>query len=100
MVTALVHLRQADVDPIITTDEIEDVDIEETGFQATYTKLAVAVLPNVQVVSFASVDDAVRNFVEKLAVADSAVGGALVGRIRGEVPPDVKVILASWGVAT
>jgi hypothetical protein len=99
MVTALVQLRQNDVDPSVTTDEIEDIDIEETGFQATYTKLAVAALPTIQAVPFITVDDAIRNFVEKVAVADVAVGGALVGRIRNEVAPDVKGVLAGWGVA-
>jgi hypothetical protein len=99
MLSALVALRQAEVDPVISTDEIEEVDIEETGFQATYTKLAVAGLPTVQLVPFATVDDAVRNFVEKMAAADGIVGGALVGRIRNEVTPDVKGVLAGWGVA-
>jgi hypothetical protein len=99
MLTAMIQLRQAEVDPGIPTDEIEDVDIEETGFQATYARLAVAGLPSVQVVPFASVDDAVKNFVVKLAAADGSVGGALSRRIRNEVPPEAMAILAGWGVA-
>jgi hypothetical protein len=99
MLTAMVQLRQATMGPIIPTDEIEDVDIAETGFQATYAKLAVAGLPSVQAVPFASVDDAVRDFVTKLAAADSSVGGALVGRIRNEVPPETKGVLTGWGIA-
>ena len=95
----MIQLRQAEVDPAIPTDEIEDVDIEETGFHATYAKLAVAALPSVQVVPFASVDDVVKNFVVKLAAADGSVGGALSGRIRNEVPPEATAILAGWGVA-
>ena len=99
MLTAMIQLRQAEVAPAIPTDEIEDVDIEESGFQATYTRLAVADLPSAQVVPFASVDDAVKNFVVKLAAADGSVGGALSGRIRSEVPPEAIAVLAGWGVA-
>ena len=99
MLAAMIQLRQAEVDPAIPTDEIEDVDIEETGFHATYAKLAVAALPSVQVVPFASVDDVVKNFVVKLAAADGSVGGALIGRIRNEVPAEARAILAGWGVA-
>src|SRR5271170_2374896 len=99
MLLAMIQLRQAEVDPIFNDDEIEDVDIDEMGFQATYTKLAVAGLPSVQVVPFASVDDAVKNFVVKLAAADSSVGGVLGGRIRNEVPPEAQTVLAGWGVA-
>lgn len=95
----MIQLRQAEVDPVIPTDEIEDVDIEETGFQATYARLAVAGLPSVQIVPFASVDDAVKNFVVKLAAADNGVGGALGGRIRNEIPLEAKSVLAEWGVA-
>lgn len=95
----MVQLRQATMGPIIPTDEIEEVDIEETGFQATYAKLVVAGPPSVQVVPFTNVDDAVRDFVAKLAAADSSVGGALVGRIRNEVPPETKAVLTGWGVA-
>ena len=99
MLTALIQLRQAEVDPAIPTDEIEDVDLEETGFQATYARLAVAGLPSLQVVPFTSVDDAVRNFVSKLAIADASVGGALRKRISGELPREAMTVLAGWGVA-
>jgi hypothetical protein len=99
MLTALVQLHQAEVDPGVPTDDIEDYDIEETGFQATYARLAVAALPTLQIVPFVTVDDAVRNFVEKFAVADASVGGALLGRIRAESPAEIKGILAGWGVS-
>lgn len=99
MLTAMIQLRQAEVDLAIPTDEIEDVDIEETGFQATYARLAVAGLSSVLVVPFSSIDDAVKNFVVKLAAADASVGGALSKRIRSEVPPEVMAVLATWGVA-
>jgi hypothetical protein len=99
MLTAMVQLRQAEVDPTIPTDEIEDVDIEETGFHATFTRLAVAGLPSVDLVPFATVDDAVKNFVVRLAAADGSLGGALLGRIRNEVTPEIKGLLAGWGVA-
>jgi CAS/CSE protein, C-terminus len=99
MLTAMIQLRQAEIDPMILSDEIEDVDIEETGFQATYARLAVAGLPSVQVVPFASVDDAVKNFMVKLAAADSSVGGALRGRVRNEMPPEAQTVLTGWGVA-
>lgn len=94
----MIQLRQAEIDPVIQSDEIEDVDIEETGFQATYARLAVAGLPSVQVVPFVSVDDAVKNFVVKLTAADSSVGGALGGRIRNEIPAEAQTVLAGWGV--
>ena len=95
----MVHLRQAEIEPTIPSDEIEDVDIEETGFQATFARLAVAGLPSVDLVPFATVDDAVKNFVIKLAAADGSLGGALGGRIRNEVSPEIKGVLAGWGVA-
>ena len=98
MLNAMIQLRQSEVDPVIQTDEIEDVDIEETGFQATYARLAVAGLPSVQVVPFASVDDAVKNFVVKLASADRGVGGALSARIRNEISPAERTVLGGWGV--
>jgi hypothetical protein len=99
MLTALVQLRRAEIDPGVPSDEIEDIDIEETGFQATFTKLAVAALPTVEMVPFSTVDDTVKNFVVKFAAADSTMGGALVGRVRNEVPPQMKAILADWGLA-
>jgi len=99
MLTAMVQLRQVEVELIIPTDEIEDVDIEESGFHATFARLAVAGLPSVDLVPFATVDDAVKNFVIKLAAADGGLGGVLVGRIRNELSPEVKGILAGWGVA-
>jgi len=99
MLTVMVQLRQAEVEPTIPMDEIEDVDIEESGFHATFARLAVAGLPSVDLVPFATVDDAVKNFVIKLAAADGGLGGALMGRIRNEVSPDIKAILAGWGVA-
>jgi exportin-2 (importin alpha re-exporter) len=99
MLTAMIQLRQAEVDPVIPDDEIEEVDIEETGFQATYAKLAVAGLASVEVVPFPSVDEAVKNFVVKLTAADAALGGALLGRIRNEFAAQEKAVLAGWGVA-
>jgi CAS/CSE protein, C-terminus len=99
MVTAMIQLRQAEVDPVINDDEIEEVDFEETGFQATYAKLTVAGLASVEVVPFPNVDDAVKNFVVKLANADNALGGALLSRIRNEVGPQEKGVLIGWGVA-
>ena len=99
MLTALVQLREAEIDPGVPSDEIEDIDIEETGFQATFSKLAVAALPTVEMVPFSTVDDTVKNFVVKFAAADSTVGGALVGRVRNEVSTEMKVILAEWGLA-
>lgn len=95
----MVQLRQAEVEPTIPTDEIEDLDIEESGFQATFTRLAVAGLPSVDLVPFATVDDAVKNFVIKLAAADGGSGGVLLTRIRNELSPKVRSILAGWGVA-
>lgn len=95
----MVQLRQAEVEPTIPTDEIEDVDIEESGFQATFTRLAVAGLPSVDLVPFATVDDAVKNFVIKLAAADGGLGGVLLRRIRNELSPKGTGILAGWGVA-
>lgn len=94
----MIQLRQTGIDLTITTDEIEDIDIEEIGFQATYAKLAVAGLPPVDSVPFASVDDAVKHFVVKLAAADAAVQGALVRRIRSELPQEAIAGLAGWGV--
>lgn len=99
MLTALVQLHQADIDLTAPSDEIEDIDIEGSGFHATYTKLAVAALPNVEMVPFSTVDDTVKNFVAKFTAADTAVGGALLGRVRNEVPPEAKAILAEWGLA-
>jgi hypothetical protein len=99
MLSAMIQLRQAEVDPSIPIDEIEEVDVEEIGFHATYTRLAVAGLPSMEVVPFSSVDDAVKNFVAKLAAADGVVGRALIGRIRNELAPDAKAALAGWGVA-
>ena len=99
MLTAIVQLRQADIDPsVLDGDEIEDFDIEETGFQATYARLVIAVAPSIEIVPFKTVDEAVNNFVVKLAAADGVVGGALLGRIRREVRPEVALLLASWGV--
>jgi len=99
MVTAMIQLRQAEVDPVIGGDEIEEVDFEETGFQATYAKLVVAGLTSVEVVPFPSVDESVKNFVVKMTAADGALGGALLGRIRNEVAPQEKAVLAGWGLA-
>lgn len=99
MLTALVQLHQADVDLTTPSDDIEDIDIEGSGFQATYTKLAVAALPTIEMVPFSTVDDTIKNFVTKFAAADSAVGGALLGRVRNEVPPEAKAVLAGWGLA-
>ena len=100
MLTAIVQLRQADIDPsVLDGDEIEDFDIEETGFQATYARLVVASAPTVEIVPFTTVDEAVNNFVVKLAAADGVVGGALINRIRREIRPEVAQVLANWGVS-
>jgi ribosomal protein L12E/L44/L45/RPP1/RPP2 len=99
MLVALIQLRQEAVDPTVPTDEIEDIDIEEMGFQATYTRLAVAAPPSVEMVPHKSVDEAIKNFVVKLAAADGAAGGALFGRIRNEVPPEARQVLAGWGIS-
>jgi hypothetical protein len=98
MLGAMIALRESQIDPAVPTDEIEDVDIEESGFQATYASLSVAPAPVVEVVPFASVDDAVKDFVAKLLVKDSALGGALIARITKELPPEVLGILRSWGL--
>ena len=98
MLTAMIQLRQAEIDPAVPTDEVEDVDIEEMGFQATFARLAAAGLPSVQVVPFASVDEAVRNFVIKFSAADAANGGALTARIKGEMSPEARSVLPGWGV--
>ena len=87
------------MDGAVGEDDIEDIDIEESGFQATYTKLAVAGLPSLEVVPFTTVDDAVKNFVVKMTAADSVVGGALFGRIRSEIPAGGVNLLKSWGLA-
>jgi len=100
MLTAIVQLRQADIDPsVLDGDEIEDFDIEETGFQATYARLVVAAAPTVEIVPFTTVDEVVNNLVVKLAAADGVVGGVLTNRIRREVRPEVAQVLASWGVS-
>lgn len=99
MLVALIQLRQEAADPTVPSDEIEDVDIEEMGFQATYTRLAVAAPPSVEVVPFRTVDETIKNFVVKFAAADNATGGALLGRIRNELPPEAKAVLAGWGIA-
>jgi hypothetical protein len=96
--TALIQLRQAKIEAAVGDDDIDDIDIEESGFQATYTKLAVAGLPSLEVVPFKTVDDAVKNFVVKMAAADRAVGRALTGRIRNEVPREGVNFLKSWGL--
>jgi CAS/CSE protein, C-terminus len=98
MLTAMIALRQAEIDPAVPADEVEDIDIEEMGFQATYARLAAAGLPSVQVVPFSSVDDAVRDFVIKFSAADAANGGALTARIRDEMSPEAKSVLPAWGV--
>jgi hypothetical protein len=97
MLIAMIHLRQADVASVAPTDEVEDIDIEEMGFQATYTRLAAAALPSVQVVPFSSVDEVVRNFVVQFSAVDAMNGGALTARIR-EMSPEVKSILSGWGI--
>ena len=100
LLTALIQLQQAKIEPTaVGDDDIEDIDIEEVGFQATYTKLSVAGLPGLEVVSFTTVDDAIKNFVVKMTAADSAVGGALIGRIRNEVPAEGVSILKGWGLS-
>ena len=99
MLAAMIELQQMHVEPTISTDEIEEVDVEEIGFQATYARLAVAGLALEEYVPYPSVDEAVKNFVTKLAAADGLVGGALFARIRSEIPPKSKAILAGWGVA-
>jgi len=98
MLVSLIQLRQEAVDPTVVSDEIEDVDIEEMGFQATYTRLAVAAPPSVDMVPFKTIDEATKNFVVKLVAADGASGGALLGRIRNEVPPEARQVLVGWGV--
>ena len=101
LLTALIQLQQAKIEAAAVGDEddIEDIDIEEVGFQATYTKLSVAGLPGLEVVSFTTVDDAIKDFVVKMTAADSAVGGALIGRIRNEVPAEGVSILKGWGLS-
>ena len=98
MLVAMVHLQQAENYPAAPDDEIEDIDIEESGFQAAYARLAVAVPPAVEIVPFTSVNDALKNFAGKLA-ADTAAGGTLLNRIRREVPQEDIEVLRSWGVA-
>jgi hypothetical protein len=99
LLTALIQLRQAKIEGAVGDDEIEDIDIEESGFQATYTKLAVAGLPNLEVVPFTTVDDAVKDFVVKLTVADNALRGALTRRIRNEIPAEGVTLLKGWGLS-
>jgi len=98
MLTAMIALHQAEINPTVPTDEVEDIDIEEMGFQATYAKLAASGLPSVQIVPFASVDEAVRNFVVKLSAADAANRGSLTAKIRNEMSPETKSVLPAWGV--
>lgn len=95
----MIQLREAKIEAGVGEDDIEDIDIEESGFTATYTKLSVAGLPSLEVVPFTTVDDAVKNFVVKMTAADSAVRGALIGRIRSEVPPEGANLLKGWGLA-
>jgi len=98
MLSAMVALHQAEIDPAVAHDEVEDIDIEEIGFQATYARLAASGLPSVQIVPFASVDEAIRNFVVKLSAADAASGGSLTAKIRNEMAPETKSVLPTWGV--
>jgi hypothetical protein len=83
-----------DVDSMVPIDNVEHIGTEEMGFQAKYTRFVTSGLPLVQDVPFASVDEAVRNFVIKFSAADAANGGALTVRIQ-EVSPEVKSILPS-----
>ena len=99
VLTALIQLRQAKIDAVAGDDDIEDIDIEESGFQATYSKLAVAGLPSLEVVPFTTVDDAVTNFVVKMTATDTALGGALFARVRSEIPAEGVTLLRGWGLA-
>jgi hypothetical protein len=99
MLVALIQLRQEAVDPVVASDEIDDVDIEDMGFQATYSRLAVAAPPSVEMVPYKTVDEAMKNFTVKMTAADSAASGTLIRRIRIELPPEAKQVVAGWGLA-
>jgi len=99
MVIALIKLRLAESEVAVTEDdEIEDVDFEEQGFQATYARLAVAAPAPVDVVPFRTVHDATKNFVARFMVVDSALGGLLLQYLREKVPSDLKPSLSVWGI--
>jgi hypothetical protein len=97
MLVAMVHLREAYTEMAITEEDDELLDFEETGFQAAYSKLAVAAPANVEPVECKSVDEAVKYFVRKFV---SARAGELVNKVKsGEgISEEVVRRLVLWGV--
>src|SRR5580704_13796988 len=84
MLLALVNLREAYTEVAITEDE-DEIDFEESGFQATYTKLIVAASPNVDVVPINTVDDAIKNFVARFVAVNVSMQGNLLRKAKNEL---------------
>ncbi|BFZ62404.1 importin-alpha export receptor [Saitoella coloradoensis] len=97
LLTALLKLFELPMEESKGDDEIEEVDVEDVTFQASYSRLGTA--GKTKADPFAAVPEPKRFLAEQLTKVDAASGGQIVATIKSGLPADAQVVLKGYGMS-